>query len=67
MLHPANQVVREIIDYHGGDPQTELGSKLYDLDTHRLRALPELPPLVFDFQTVLDRISVIEARLGIAP
>jgi hypothetical protein len=65
MLHPANQLVREIIDYRGGDdPQVELGNKLYDPNTHKLHALPQLKdPL----QSLLDRITVIEAKLGIAP
>ena len=67
MLHPVNQLVREIIDYHGGDPQTELGSQLYDPDTHRLRMLPELPPAFDPLQAVLERLAVIEARLGITP
>jgi len=65
MLHPANQLVREIIDYRGGEPQTELGNRLYDPDTRRLRDRP--PPLPNPLQPLLDRLAVIEARLGIAP
>jgi len=62
---PLGMLVREIVDYHGGDDlQAELGQKLYDPDTHKLHALPAAPdPL----QPLLDRIAVIEARLGIAP
>jgi hypothetical protein len=65
-LFPADMLVREIIDYHGGDPQAELGSMLYDPDTHRLRTLPELQ-LKDPLQPILDRLAVIEARLGITP
>jgi len=63
-LFPAGMLVREIIDYQGGDPQTELGQKLYDPHTHKLHPLPQLPnPL----QSLFDRIAAIEAKLGIAP
>jgi hypothetical protein len=35
-LFPAGQRLLEIIDYHGGDPQTELGERFFDLDTRTL-------------------------------
>jgi hypothetical protein len=57
-------LVREIIDYHGGDPQAELGSKLYDPDVHRLHALPAL---LNPMQDLLDRVAAIEAKLGMQP
>jgi hypothetical protein len=63
-LFPANMLVREIIDYRGGEPQAELGSKLYDPHTHKLQTLPTLPD---PMQPVYDRLAVIEAKLGIAP
>jgi hypothetical protein len=65
-LFPAGMLVREIIDYRGGDPQTELGSKLYDPDTHKLRALPVLQ-LKDPLQSILERLAAIEAKLGITP
>lgn len=35
-LFPAGQRLGEIIDYHGGEPQTELEQRLYDPDTRTL-------------------------------
>jgi hypothetical protein len=64
-LFPAEQLVREIIDYHGGDPQAELGNRLYDPDTHRLRAPPILPPPDLDFRRLEARVAAIEAKLGL--
>jgi hypothetical protein len=64
-LHPADQWVAEIIDYHGGDPQAELGNRLFDPDTRKLLGRP--PPRPDPMQAVLDRIAVIEAKLGITP
>jgi hypothetical protein len=63
---PLGMLVREIIDYHGGDPQTELGDRLYDPDTHRLHPLPELPMPPY-FIKLEARLAAIEAKLGIAP
>jgi hypothetical protein len=67
LLFPADMLVREIVDYHGGDPQIELGEKLYEPHTHRLRKLPPLPP-VFDAEariaTLEARIAALEAKLG---
>ena len=60
-LFPAGQLVREIIDYRGDDPQIELGSKLYHPDTHALHALPERPP-AFDAEA---KIATLEARLAV--
>jgi hypothetical protein len=65
-LFPSDMLVREIIDYRGDDPEVELGEKLYEPDTHRLRTRPALQapnPL----QALLDRIAALEARLGITP
>jgi hypothetical protein len=65
-LFPAGQLVREIIDYHGSDdPQVELGEKLYNPDTHRLRDRPELPALDFGFKALEARVAAIEAKLGL--
>jgi len=63
---PLGMLVREIVDYRGGDPQAELGDKIYDLDTHRLRARPELPIPPY-FVKLEARLAAIEAKLGIAP
>lgn len=66
-LFPAGQLLREIIDYHGGsDLQAELGARLYDPDTNKLRGRPPPEP-TFDFQGLLDRVAALEARLGGAP
>lgn len=63
MLHPANQLVLELIDYHGTDPQAELGGRLFNPDTNTLHDLP--PPTLLDpMQEILDRIAAIEAKLG---
>jgi hypothetical protein len=65
MLFPAGALLREIIDYHGGnDLQLELGNKLYHPDTQTLHALPPPPP-AFDFQGLEARVAAIEAKLGI--
>jgi hypothetical protein len=67
MLFPAGALLREIIDYHGSDDlHLELGNRLYDPDTHRLRALPPPPP-PFDFQRLEARLAAIEAKLGMQP
>lgn len=63
-LFPAGQLVLEIIDYHGGDPQAELGERLYDPDARLLRERPALKPPVDPLEA---RVAAIEARLGIAP
>jgi hypothetical protein len=67
MLFPAGALLREIIDYHGGDDlHLALGNKLYNPDTHTLHDLPPPPP-AFDFQGLEARVAALEARLGIAP
>lgn len=63
-LFPAGQLLREIIDYHGGDdPQAELGQKLFDPDSRTLHALPPLPRAPDPLEA---RVAAIEAKLGIA-
>lgn len=67
MLHPANQMVLEIIDYLGADPQEELGDRLFDPATLKLG---DRPPIVIPpdpLQPIRDRLAVIEAKLGITP
>jgi len=67
-LFPADMLVREIIDYRGGEPQIELGDKLYDPDTHRLHQRPELPRLPvpgFDFEGLEAQVAVLEARVAL--
>jgi hypothetical protein len=73
-LFPAGQLVREIIDYRGGDPQTELGNRLYEPNTHRLRDPPPPPPhpsqplfdrlQAFDFDGLETQLAVLEARVA---
>jgi hypothetical protein len=66
-LFPAGMLVREIIDYHGGDPQIELGERLYHPDTNTLHDRPPPPQLNFDFQELEARVAAIEAKLGMRP
>jgi hypothetical protein len=68
-MYPADQVVLEIIDYHGEDPQEELGGRLFDIGTNRLldRPPPPIPPDLILFREIWQRLKVIEAKLGIAP
>ena len=64
-LFPAGALVREIIDYHGGDPQTELGERLYRPDSNTLHDRPVPPPApVFDFKGLEARVAALEAKLG---
>jgi hypothetical protein len=35
-LFPVNQMVIEIVDYEGKDPQKELGGKKYDPETNTI-------------------------------
>jgi hypothetical protein len=64
-LFPGGAMVREIIDYHGGEPQTELGERLYRPDSNTLHDRPVLPRApVFDFQGLEARVAAIEAKLG---
>ena len=63
MLFPAGALLREIVDYHGGDDlRLELGNKLYNPDTQTLHALPPPPP-PFDFEGLEARVAAIEAKL----
>ena len=66
-LHPADQMVLEVIDYHGGDPQAELGGRGFDLVTNKLLDRPPLPPNPNPILDIWDRLAVIEAKLGIQP
>lgn len=68
-IYPVNQIVLEVIDYRGGDPQEELGGRLFDIDANRLLDRPQLPlpPDLILFSEIWDRLAVIEARLGITP
>lgn len=60
-LFPAGMLVRELTEFHGRDPQQELGVKRYDPDSNTLHDLPPLPPVFQDFEA---RIAAIEAKLG---
>lgn len=61
-LFPAGGLLREIIDYHGGDPQAELGQKLFDPDTCTLHDLPVPLPAVDPLEA---RVAALEALLGV--
>lgn len=65
-LFPTDQLVLEIIDYHGADPQAELSERLFDPDASKLldRPPPPLDPMQEILKGVLDRLAAIEAKLG---
>lgn len=60
-LFPAGQIVQEITDYAGTDPQKDFGGKLYDPATG---AFTDPPPLTDPAQSLLDRIAALEAKVG---
>lgn len=66
MLHPAGQLVLEVIDYKGADPQEELENRLFDPETLRLGDRPPLPVFPDPLQPILDRLARIEAKLGLS-
>jgi hypothetical protein len=62
-LFPAGALLREIVDYRGGDDlQLEIGNKLYNPDTQTLHEPPPPPP-PFDFEGLEARVAAIEAKL----
>ena len=63
-LFPAGQMVLELTEFHGKDPQAELEVKRYDPDTHTLHDLPPLRPAVDPLEA---RVAALEARLGVRP
>jgi hypothetical protein len=64
MLFPANQVIGEILDYAGNDPQTEFGNKLYDLSAGTFAVPKEPAPVPSEFETkVLSALDNIVGRL----
>jgi hypothetical protein len=60
-LFPVDQIVREITDYTGSDPQADYGSRLYDPATDSFSDLPPLPPPA-DIKALLDRVAQLEAK-----
>jgi len=62
-LFPANQIVREIPDYSGSDPQGDYGQKLYDPATDTFSDLPPLPPPA-EIRDLRARIAALEAKAG---
>lgn len=64
-LFPGGQLLREIIDYRGGDdPQEELGARLYDPDSNKLRDRPTLSPqLRAPDDPILQALAAIHNRL----
>jgi hypothetical protein len=64
MLFPGGALLREIIDYHGGDdPQVELGARLYDPDSNKLRDRPPLPQPRVTEDMLLQALAAIHNRL----
>jgi hypothetical protein len=61
LLFPAGQILQEITDYTGSDPQADFGGKLYDPATGAFTDPPPPPPAL-DAQSVLDRIAALEAK-----
>ena len=62
-LFPAGALLREIIDYHGGDDtQTELGARLYDPDSNRLRDRPP-PQIRVPDDAIMQALAAIHNRL----
>lgn len=61
-LFPAGMLVRELTEFHGRDPQQELGVKRYDPDSNTLQDLP--PPPVSD-GGLEARVAALEAKLGL--
>jgi len=66
MLFPGNQILREITDYAGTDPQADFGNKLYDPAAGTFSPLPPLPPPLpaVDLNALQDRIAALEAKQG---
>ena len=62
MLFPASQIVGEITDYTGTDPQNDLGGKIYDEAAGTFSDPPPVkaPPDVI--AELLARIEALEAR-----
>jgi hypothetical protein len=64
MMFPGNQIVREITDYAGTDPQGDFGGKIYDPNTDTFSDPP--PPIgpPPGLKSVLERLDALEAKLG---
>ena len=61
-LFPGGALLREIIDYHGGDdPQIELGARLYDPDNNKLRDRP--PQIRVADDPIMQALAAIHNRL----
>jgi len=60
-LFPAGQLVRELTEFYGSDPQAELEVKRYDPDSNTLHDLPTLS----QGRSLEARLAAIEARLGL--
>ena len=63
LLFPAGQLVQEITDYAGSDPQADFGGKMYDPNTFTFTDPPQ-PPWPAPAKSLEDRIAALEAKLG---
>ena len=57
-LFPAGQMVLELTEFHGNDPQAELEVKRYDPDTHTLHDLPPCSQ-PFDLESLEARVTAV--------
>lgn len=63
MLFPAGQIVGEITNYTGTDPQSDFGNKVYDPATHTFYdMLPPPPPPSRDAE-IMSALDTIMMRL----
>jgi hypothetical protein len=65
MMFPGNQIIREITDYTGSDPQADFGSKIYDPNTD---TFSDPPPFTGwptpASRSVEERLAALEAKVG---
>jgi hypothetical protein len=64
MLFPqAGQLILEVTDYEGTDPQRDFGGKTWDQKTDTFSDPPPPPPTNIDINTLIARIAALEAKL----
>jgi hypothetical protein len=66
MIFPQGHIVVEIDNYHGADPQKDLGNKVYNLETETFseQPPPTLPPdpLMAKLDTIMARLDKLEQK-----